>query len=66
MINDNSKKVTNWEDGEIIKICLDCELWKVTFYLNNKMLFTMDIDKNKTYYPSVAMCGCTDNDFKLL
>eukprot|EP01083_Nonionella_stella_P304768 1060486_1 len=54
----NVKMVTQWKAGDIITIILNCDLWKITFLLNDNDLGTYDLDPNEKYYPTLGMCGC--------
>ena len=58
--------VKQWKPGDIMKVYLDCDAWKVAFILNGEHLKTIQLDVNRTYHPALSMCSCKGYDFKLL
>ena len=55
-LSKNSK--IGWCTGDIIKVCLDLDKWKVKFYLNDqKVRKTMSIQRNNIYYPIISFAG---------
>ncbi len=42
---------------EVIRVRLDCEEWKISFFKNDKLQGKMDLVKNVTYYPAFETCG---------
>ncbi len=52
------KGLTKIEDGQVITILLDCVRWKMTWWKEEVRLGTVDIEKNKKYFPAMCCCGC--------
>ena len=46
----------DWEQDDIITIKLDCDLWNVTYYRNDKQVQKDSIESNKPYYFALMCC----------
>ena len=47
-----------WCTGDIIKVVLDCNKWRMKYYLNGKRVRkSMSLEKGKTYYPIIQFSG---------
>ena len=54
--NDNwlfqCSSLSDVDKGDTVTVLVDCDEWKVVFYINDEMVEReIDIDKNKTYHP---------------
>ncbi len=57
--------VGTWRKGMTVTVLLDCDEWKMSFWLNGNKMGTISIEKSKVYYPSMCFCGC-GSDYELL
>lgn len=56
--NLSGKDKQGWNDGDIIKICLNLKYGNIKFYLNGqKVRKTMSVQMNKVYFPVIAFSG---------
>ena len=64
--NDNNKQrcykdlqsKIGWCQGDIIRVCLDLEQWKMKFFLNDKRVRkAISLQPFKTYYPIISFAG---------
>ena len=47
-----------WCTGDVIKICMDLDQYRVKFYLNgNRVRKAMSLEPGQTYYPIIAFSG---------
>ncbi len=51
-----------------VAIALDCEGWKISFWVDDKKLGSIEMRNNQTYYPAVIACGHTPHgaDYDLI
>eukprot|EP01084_Bolivina_argentea_P100020 179684_1 len=61
-----TNNIQTFKSDDIMTISMDCDLWKITFHLNETDLGTYDLVPNKKYHPAIALCGCSGYDYKLL
>ncbi len=61
-----SKDITEWKKGEIVRIVLDCKEWTISFWKVGLFMGRLDIEKNKTYYPQMGLNKDIGHDFILL
>eukprot|EP01084_Bolivina_argentea_P040333 74546_1 len=49
-----------WKSGDIIKVCVDLNKWKIKFFLNDeKVRKDMSLEHDKIYYPVILLSnGC--------
>ena len=45
-----------WKTGETATVKLDCNKWKVTYFIDNVQVKQDDIPSNRTYYFAVSIC----------
>ncbi len=58
--------ITTWEkEGEAVTVLLDCDNWKMTWWLGEKKLATIEIEKNKKYYPAFSENVGQATDYRL-
>ncbi len=58
---------SGWGVGEVVTIVLDCDKWRMVFWKHETLLAAIDVEKDKTYYPTLGCCPCSDqSDFKLV
>ncbi len=57
-----------WKKGSTVTVALDCDNWKWWLWLDNSHLITIDIEKNRKYYPAISCCDHSPlkSDFKLI
>ena len=61
----SSKK--KWSTGDTITVCLDCELWKLSFHKDGMMIADeINIPKNIKYFPALRCCTCKGHDYEIL
>merc|ERR1712113_98710 len=47
-----------WKIGDVIKICLFLDTFRIKFFLNDKKVRkTISLQPNKTYYPIISFSG---------
>ena len=52
------KRKIGWCQGDVIKVALDLERWKCTFYLNDKKVRkSISVQRGRMYYPIISYAG---------
>ncbi len=51
------QNVTSWQMGETASVTLDMENHEITWFKDKKKLGTLEIEKDKTYYPAISLVG---------
>ncbi len=46
-----AKNCLKWENGEVITILLDCEVWEICFWKNDEFIGCFSILKGVKYFP---------------
>mmetsp|Transcript_59128 Transcript_59128/g.97744 ORF Transcript_59128/g.97744 Transcript_59128/m.97744 type:complete len:256 (+) Transcript_59128:30-797(+) len=49
-----TKDGKQWEHGDVLKMRIDCEQWKVEFFRNDASVQEVDIEPQKTYYAALS------------
>ena len=57
---------TIWNEGDIMVINVDCNKWKMSFFLNDQNLGTFKLTRKKKYYPAISIPAVNGYELKLL
>ena len=60
LVKDKKKRnrTIGWCQGDVIKVSLDLDRWKCTFYLNgNKVRKSISVQPERMYYPIISYAG---------
>ena len=57
-VKKRKKRKIGWCQGDVIKVALDLERWKCTFYLNGKKVRkSISVQRGRMYYPIISYAG---------